>query len=164
MGVIKQRKQFTTHPFSSLSFKEPQHRGEKVFQHVWSVQGWDETGRRRRHFERVICVFHCTHTHTHTHTSTGLEYKSELLVLFLQTELQFVSEEGVCVCVCVFLLLHLSNCCYTLLFMFWFYIQDEISSWDIPISWFRGQKCFDVQAAKSNKSLSNWIKIVQKLS
>lgn len=41
--------------------------------------------------------------HTQTHTSTGPEYKSELLVLFLQTELQFMSEEGVLVFTATFI-------------------------------------------------------------
>lgn len=41
--------------------------------------------------------------HTQTHTSTGPEYKSELLVLFLQTELQFMSEEGVFVFTATFI-------------------------------------------------------------
>lgn len=48
-------------------------------------------------------VFFTAHTHTQTHTSNGPEYKSELLVLFLQTELQFMSEEGVLVFTATFI-------------------------------------------------------------
>lgn len=103
-----------------------------------------------------MCFSLRTHTHRHTRVMDPNTNQSYWFCFYRLNYSLCLRK------VCLFLRLHLSKCCYTLLCMFGFYIQDEISSWDIPISWFRGQKCFDVQAAKSNKSLSNWINILGK--